>query len=78
MRRSRMIALTGAVALATTALGVGGECRCGHERTDDQYVHECGPGLPRAGEGGVLDQDLSRTLARAGAKVNRTKRLSGW
>jgi lantibiotic leader peptide-processing serine protease len=78
MRRSRMIALTGAVALATTALGASAASA---GVATSSPMTSTSTSAARAylvlAKEGVSTKDLSRTLARAGAKVNRTNEAVG-
>ena len=78
MRRSRILALTGAVALATTALGAtatsaGAAITAPMTSTS---TSEATSYLVLAKEG-VSTKDLSRTLSRAGATVNHTNEAVG-
>ena len=78
MRRSRIVALTGAVALATTALGATATS-AGAAMTapaSSTSTNEARSYLVLANEG-VSAKDLGRTLERAGATVTRTNEAVG-
>jgi lantibiotic leader peptide-processing serine protease len=78
MRRSRMLAMTGAVALATSALGVtataagaAGTTTAVRTATTQERTYQV------LAESGVSARELSRTLAAAGATVTATNAAIG-